>query len=173
METQQNHLSELISILDQMVGLHRNLLENCRDEKVALSEANLKLLQEKTLSKEYIVESIKNIEKKRSDLFNEINFNLNSNRPLGTLTELINEVEGSHPEESNRLRSLLTTLMHLVGSIQKINDQNKEFISKNIVHIEEMKKNVLGESNQKSDTYGNKGSVNGIKNSPRLFSKEV
>ena len=170
----KEHILTMISVLDQMIGHHRNLLECCREEKTALAEANLKDIQSKTQTKEFLIENIRGLDKARAETAGDIIYSLSGNEKPLSLSQIILQVEPDFLEESLKLRSQMTTLIHLVGSIQKINDQNRDFLKQSVTHIEEMKKNVLGEASPKTETYGNKGSVQSGKNqNSRLISKEV
>jgi flagellar biosynthesis/type III secretory pathway chaperone len=173
-KTENFYILELIQVLDQLIGHHRSLLECCRDEKTALAEANLKGIQEKTLAKEFLIETIRNLDRKRVEFCGEISYFLSEKNAEISLSKIILHAENAFPEESLKLRSQMNALIHLVTSIQKMNDQNREFLKVSVGHIEEMKKNVLGEAAPKSDVYGNKATVqNGKSQNSRLISKEV
>ena len=166
-------LNELVAVLDRMIGHHRDLLEACREERTALSEANLRTISEKTHAKEFLIESIRGLDRRRVELVGELAYTVDRDVEP-TLSAVILACEHEHSEISAKLRSQQTTLVHLVGSIQKANEQNRLFLEVSVTHIEEMKKNVLGEGSPKKETYGNKATVQPNKKSgARLLSKEV
>ncbi|RYZ69189.1 MAG: hypothetical protein EOP09_08145, partial [Proteobacteria bacterium] len=141
--------------------------------KDAIVTADLKLIQEKTHAKEYLVECIRSLDQKRALAVGEIFFALDSDTKTPTLSQLIMDIESSHSEQSLKLRAQLNTLLHLVKSAQKFNNQNKDLLAQSIQHIEAMKKNVLGESKPKSETYGAQAQVKSGQTGAKLVSKEV
>ncbi len=166
-------IEKLVAQLDTLIGHHRDFCDLVRAEKDAIVTADVKLIQEKTHAKEYLIESIKGLDGKRATTVGEIFFALESSTKNITLSQLILEIESIESELSQKLRSQMNTLIHLVRTAQKLNQQNHDLLAQSIQHIEAMKKNVLGESNPKTETYGAKAQVKSSQTGAKLVSKEV
>lgn len=166
-------LESLYQVLQKLVGLHRQLLETVRLEKQAIIDADLAGIQEATLAKEKIIELVHAQESTRIQCIAELALELKKPAKEITLNKIILDIQGSHPKLSDMYRSSLNALSLLVSRIKEQSDYNLSLIQKSLTHIEKMKRNVLGESVPRSDTYGNKGQKVGHAQGARLVSKEA
>ena len=166
-------LNEIYASLQKLIGLHRQLLEICRMEREALTQADLKQIQEATLSKQGTVEAIRRAESTRINAVSELA--MAWKRPLRDLSlpNLIIAIQGRDPHGAEQLRSAYNTLTILIQRITEQNDDNKALVERSLEHVNEMKRNVLGEAVPKSNTYTSQGQRNGVTGGARLLSKEA
>ena len=166
-------LNDIYQVLQKLVGLHRQLLDTVRMEREALVQAELKAIQSATIAKQGLIEAIRHAEGERMQLI--ANLAQAWKRPMRALTlpQLIIEVQGRDIKTAELFRSTFNTLTLLIQRITEQNDDNRAFLEKSLMHVEAMKKNVLGESVPKSNTYTPKGQRSGPSNGARLISKEA
>jgi hypothetical protein len=166
-----SELNELHALLQKLVGLHRQLLETIRLEREALAQADLRRIQETTHAKEAIVDAIQERERQRLSWMERMRERGGS---ASTLQDLVHEVQAADQKAAESLRSLQLTLKLLLQRIVEANAENGELVKKSLMHLEQMKRNVLGTQQGTPETYGPGGkrvpqSVQGS----RLISKEV
>lgn len=166
-------LEQIHQTLQKLVGLHRQLMEIVRVERLALTEANIKGIQEAALAKQGIIEQIRNIESERMKALAELA--LHWKKPVRdlTLSAIIIEIQGRDPKYADSLRSAYNTLTILIKRVSEQNEENKALVDRSLEHIEQMKKNVLGESVPKTNTYTAKGTRANGAGGARLISKEA
>ncbi len=171
--SREQNLDSIYQLLQRQLGLHRRLWECVRAEKECLVLADVKKLQDTTLSKESLIESIRVQEQERLHLVGALASQLR--RPVRELilSELIITVQGFDLKRADQLRSVLQALQVLVARIQEQNRYNSELVQRTIVNIEQMKRNVLGEAAPKSSTYNVMGQKSQNAAHSRLLSKEA
>ena len=93
-------LTALLSLLQKLTGLHKDLLEVVRAERQALADADLKTLQDCVFKKEALIETIRISESRRTQLVEKIGFDLGWRRPAAelSLSKIIIEVQGTEPK---------------------------------------------------------------------------
>jgi hypothetical protein len=169
----EKELTEIHRILENLVGLHRQLVEVVRSEREALVSADLKAIQERTYAKEALIEQIRAQESARVRQVSALA--ILWRKPLRELTlpKLIIEVQGKDLALAEQFRTLFNTLSLLVQRIEQLNQDNRALVQKSLDHIEDMKRNVLGEASPKSNTYNPQGQRAHNAGTSRLISKEV
>lgn len=166
----------LHACLQKLIGIHRQLLETVRQEHEAIMNAQHKDLQEAVYAKEALIEGIRQQELLRQAVVDKIATLLN--RPIEeiTLSIIVLEVQNKDAKFSELLRSSQTALKMLAERVIEQNNYNRDLIKRSLDHVHEMKRNVLGESKPKSQTYtaqGRKSLVGEQNGNARLISKEV
>ena len=166
-------LKRILDSLQKLTGLHRQLLETVRLERKALVEADVKIIQELTQSKQSIIEVIRLTELARTKSVAELA--VDWKKPLRdlTLTNVIIGVQGYDLKLSEQFRTALNVLTILVQRVSEQNDDNRGLVEKSLEHIHNMKRNVLGEASPKSNTYTSQGQRTHTNGNSRLISKEV
>ncbi len=166
-------IAEIHASLQKLVGLHRQLLEVVRVEKEALIEANLRAIQEATCSKQALIESIKQEEVRRQQQVAELAILLM--RPMSELTllEIAIAVQGEDPRGADQLRSAFNALTILIKRVAEANRENSSLVERSLGHIREMKKNVLGDAQNASNTYTQQGTRSNAPNGARLIEREA
>jgi hypothetical protein len=149
------------------------MLETVRHEREALAQASLKGIQETTLAKEACVHAIQHAETERLKKLGVLA--MAWKRPMRDITVngLAIEVQGHDPKLAEQLRSAFNALTLLISRITEQNDDNRAFLEKSLEHVNEMKKNVLGEAIPRSNTYNQQGQRQGQTGGARLLSKEA
>jgi hypothetical protein len=155
-------IDQIYQALQRLIGLHRQLLDNVRLERKALVDADLKAIQEATVAKQALIEGIHQAEAARQKLV-----------PAITLSALIMEIQGSDLKLSEQFRTAQNALTILIQRITEQNDDNRALVEKSLRHVNEMKKNVLGESVPKSNTYNQQGQKSGTARGARMLSREA
>lgn len=166
-------LDQLYTCLQRMLGLHRQLYEVCKMEREAFVAADIKLITEHTHAKELVIETIRQAEAERIRISGLLS--LEWKRPLRelTLNFIIQEVEPTDAARAERFRSALTALTVLIERARKLNESNREFIERSLVHVNEMKRNVLGEAVPATDRYGSQGQKVAQTGGARMLSTEA
>jgi flagellar biosynthesis/type III secretory pathway chaperone len=162
--------------LQELIGLHRQLYETVKAENEAITNADLKLTYDAAAAKEALVHWIHTAEMSRQAVVYALcqDEGLGSKNP--SLRELILHFQTRNPELSNKLQTDLSTLLILVDRIKKQNESNGRLLESSLKHVNNMKKNIFGETTHQGRTYNQQGQRNpGSANShgPRLISKEV
>jgi hypothetical protein len=166
-------IKSILDSLQKLTGLHRQLLETVRLERQALVEANVKLIQELTTSKQSIIEVIRLTELGRAKQVAELA--VAWKKPLRdlTLSNVIIGIQGWDLKLSEQFRTALNVLTVLVQRVSEQNQENRLLVEKSLEHIHNMKRNVLGESSPKSNTYTQHGQKTHTNGNSRLISKEI
>ena len=166
-------LAQIYQVLQKLVGLHRQLLETVRMEREALLASDLKVIQDCTYAKEGSIEAIRQAEAERIKLVTELA--MMWRKPLRelTITQIAIEIQGRDLKTADQLRSAHTALTILLQRITEQNRANGELVQTSLSHLEQMKKNVLGESEPKSNTYTQQGQRASGPSGARLISREA
>ena len=167
-------VKEIYQTLQNLVGLHRQLLETVRVEKEAIAAADLKTLQEATYTKAALIESVRQCEAERIKLTIKLAAIWKVPVQELTLPQIILRVQGTDLKSADLFRSVHTALNTLIQRVAEQNRYNQNLVEKSLSHIREMKSNVLGEASAKSETYTPYGKKNKTQTQQsRLLSKEV
>ena len=164
---------QLVQILSDLIGLHRRLMETVRIEREALVSADLKGVQDTTLAKEGMIEQIRNLEQERLKVMGILAMTWKKPLRQLTLPNVVIALQHDDPKTAEKLRTAQNTLVLL---IQRITDQNKEnqvLVEKFLGHLNNMKRNVLGEATPRSNVYTPQGQRAAGKSGARIFSKEA
>jgi hypothetical protein len=166
-------VSDIFESLQKHIGLHRQLLDVCRLERELLVQAELKSIQEITLKKQGIIEVIRVTENERLGRIGALA--MKWKKPLRELSlpNLILAIQGTDPKGAEQLRSAFNALTILIQRITEQNDDNRTLVERSLDHVNEMKKNVLGESVPKANTYTAQGQRSGGPGGARFISKEA
>ena len=156
---------QLFSIVDQVLQQEELLIRCLEAEKDALLLADIPLIQECSGTKQKIIDRLSQLESRRQAL-------------IGTrkMRELVEEDSAVLDRLSREeLRAKWEALRQKVALAVEKNEANQKLLASSIKHIENMKKNVLGETIPKSNTYSSSGNkVAGSNQSgARRISKEV
>jgi len=156
---------QLFSIIDQILQQEELLIRCLEAEKNALLLADIPLIQECSGTKQAIIDRLSGLESRRQALIGQLKMRDLVETDTGHL-------DGDAREE---LRERWESLRGRVALAVEKNEANQKLLSSSIKHIENMKKNVLGETVPKSNTYSaTGGKVAGSNQSgARRISKEV
>ena len=166
-------ITQLHQILQKLTGLHRQLMETVRAERDALISADLKEIQIQTFSKQTIIEEIHHTESARLKLMADLAIQWNKPIQELTLPNIIIEVQGTDLKAAEQLRTTFNALTILIQRISTQNKDNRVLVEHSLEHVYQMKKNILGESSPRTNTYTQQGqSVNGPAVS-RILSREA
>jgi flagellar biosynthesis/type III secretory pathway chaperone len=166
-------LIQLYQSLQKLMGLHRQLLETVRQERIALVDADLPSIETITQTKQSLVEEIHRAEAIRLKLLSELATAWRKSAPDLTLQNLIIEIQGTNLKTADQFRSALNTLTILVQRISDQNQDNRKLIERSLEHIHQMRQNALGSAAPKSNTYTPQGQrAQGLPGS-RILSKEA
>ncbi len=166
-------LEQLYTCLQRMLGLHRQLYDVCKFEREAFVAADVKQITEHTYAKSLIIETIRQAEGERIRISTLLA--MEWKRPLAdlTLTFIVQEIEPVDAKRAESFRSAFTALVMLIERAKKMNDSNREFVEKSLKHVNEMKRNVLGEAVPSTETYGNQGQKMPQTGGARMLSTEA
>mgnify|MGYP001570559688 FL=1 len=166
-------LNEIYQFLQKLIGHYRQLMDFVRAEREALVQADIKGIHEALAGKEALLQLIQQTEKERMQVVAELA--LLWKKPLRdlTLTAIIHHVQGTDLKRAEQLRSVHTTLNMMIQRVRENNEDNRAFVEKSLVHIGEMKRNVLGEAVPRADTYNPQGQRSANTGSSRLVNREA
>ncbi len=169
----KNTLTELRSILRQIATLHRELLEVCKREKAALVAADLAVIQETTARKLEVVEHIQTADKSRSKQVVLLALDWNIPAKELSLSRIVSEVDTRDPALAAELRAMMDQIHAWMARVNQQNAENRKLVEASIEHINQMKKNILGETIPLSGTYNPQGQRRSSSSGSRLISKEA
>jgi flagellar biosynthesis/type III secretory pathway chaperone len=166
-------VADILDSLGKLVELHQELVEACGLERDALVQADLKGMQDITLRKQKIVDSILVAEQVRS--LNLVAYAharglAMEGLTLGRLIELLGSID---PKSAGALGAARLALTTVVNRAVELNDSNRALLERSLGYIEQMKRNVLGEAAPKSNTYNPQGQPKQSGGGSRLISREV
>lgn len=162
--------------LHELIGLHRQLHDVVKAENEAISNADIKATYEAAATKEALIHWIHQAEMSRQTVVYAIAQEENLESQTPSLRELILHFQAKDADASTRLQSDLNILVLLVERIKKQNEANGNLIAASLQHINNMKKNIFGETTHQGRTYNQQGQKNAAsanEHGPRLISREV
>jgi flagellar biosynthesis/type III secretory pathway chaperone len=162
--------------LHDLIGLHRQLYDVVKSENDAIANADVKATYEAAAAKEALIHWIHQAEMSRQSVVFAISQQENFETKTPSLRELILHFQASDIEASNRLQSDLNVLVLLVERIKKQNEANGSLVAASLKHIDNMKRNIFGETTHQARTYnqqGQKNTASANEHGPRLISREV
>jgi FlgN protein len=159
--------------LQKLTGLHRQLMDTIRMERESLLAADIKGIEEATRSKQLLIEGIRQAENERIKAASELALIWKKRLTDLTLPVIFTQIQTSHPKLAEQLRSAYNALTILIKRITEQNQDNFVLVQNSLSHIHEMKKNVLGETVPKSNTYNPQGQKQSSVKGARLISKEI
>ena len=169
----EKSLAELYKVLQKLTGLHRQLLEVVRAERLALVDADVTAIQNCTDNKQVLIETIHLHESARLKLTGDLAVIWKRPYRELTLPNIAVAIQHLDPKGADQLRSYFNVLTVLIQRIAEQNTSNLSLIEKSLEHIHQMKKNILGEASAASNTYTPSGQKTAARKVPRILSKEA
>ncbi len=169
----ESSLQQIHEILQRLIGFHRNLLELARQQKDAITEAQLSRIQEITSAQEFLIESIRLAEAQRLREITGLALVLKRPTKDLQLGDLVLLAQAKNPKLSSQLQTDRNTLALLIQRIEEQNRYNGALLEQSLTHVEKMKTNVLGEGVPKSDLYTSKAQKSAPIQGARLISTEL
>lgn len=163
----------ILASLQKLIGLHRQLLEACRTEREALVLADLRKIEESTLGKQGLIDQIRQAEAQRIQAVGELAMLWKKPIRELSLPNIIIAIQGHDPKGAEQLRGNFNALTVLIQRITEQNEDNRGLVERSLAHVNDMKRNVLGEAVPKSDTYTPQGQRSGVTGGARLISHEA
>ena len=173
MEKTLECLNDLLAKLQKLLSLHRQLLESLRAEREALLGMDVKRIHDSALEKQGILHQIAIAEQARATSAAAAATILGAAKGQENLSNLILLAQSASLKLSDQLRSVQQALQMLVTRIQDQNLSNLRLVESSIQHLEQMKKNVIGEAAPRSGTYSATGQKQNAPVQSRLISTEV
>ncbi len=179
----QNHsnreletLQKIVSALQKILGLHRQLWDQVRNERTALVNADRNAIQEAALAKQALVESVRGLESNRQGYVAELGQLWRRPSIELFLSEIIVTVQNRHPKVADALRTNQNALRVLVERVQAQNESNRQLVETSMKHLDSMKRNLMGEVEPRSALYtpqGAKGQGSAAGAQSRFLSREA
>jgi len=169
-------IREISGSLQKLLGLHRQLWDQVRAERDALINADRHLIQEVALAKKALVESIRAIETGRLNSAGLLARAWKKEVHELSLSFIILRTQELDSQLSASLQTQQNALRHLAERIQVTNDSNRQLVENSMKHVDQMKRNLMGEVDPKSTLYtpqGGKGSPSQQSGQARFLSKEA
>ncbi len=166
-------LAPLNQLLQKLISHHRQLLECVRAERAALVSAQIKAIHDATCFKEGLIEQIRQLEAERARLVRALAAEWRRPEAELSLGNIILHVQGFDLKSADQLRSTFQALAHLVQRVREQNEDNRALLERSLAHLQEMKRNVLGESAPKQGAYGPQGQKTAPAAGARFVSREA
>lgn len=163
----------LYQLIQKLVSHHRQMLDCVRAEKTALVNADLKAIQETSCFKEGLIEQIRQVEAERTRFVSHLASRWNQAEAELTLQRIIHVVQGRDVKAADQLRNAFSALSHLIQRIREQNADNQSLLQRSIEHLQNMKRNVLGEANPNHGTYTQSGQKTAPGTGARFVSREA
>ena len=148
-------IEDLTKTLKQQLHLHKQLLDLLRVEYEAVVGAKIKDLRDATYAKEAILDEIHREERRRQMWLQELAATVKI--PAAELT--LEKVAAYYPEQFESLISLRQALIVLIKKAKEQNADNKRLVEVALADTQELKKNILGLTDEKPQVYGPKGQM--------------
>jgi len=166
-------IQELLTTLQRLLTLHRQLLEVVRAERQALLGVDVQKIQELAMQKQSVLDEIVALERDRVRLTLTVAGVWGLSPQQATLNEIVLRAQAISLKLSEQLRSVHQTLQLLISRIQEQNQSNRVLVEGSIERVEIMKRNVLGEAVPRSETYSPTGQRQAQSSGARLLSTEI
>ncbi len=134
-------LDELIATLKEELKIYSELIPIAEEKASVIIKNDVATLEHITGDEEKVVEKITALEKKRSDIMQNMRIVLNHEKTELKLPELIDLLEGQ-PESQMELRRLLKGLKDTLDNLKVINDRNSKLIQESL-EINEFQLNIF------------------------------
>lgn len=157
MEGQSPNLDELQKNLRHQLGLYKQLVEVLRAEREHIVGVRFKEIRESTYAKEALLDELHREEFRRQKWVQQAAAFLQM-KPEDVTMEIVAAKIGG-PDLFEPLISLRNSLLHMVGKAKEMNFDNKRLVEVALKDSQELKKNILGLSSDKPQTYGPKGAM--------------
>ncbi|RZA03990.1 MAG: flagellar protein FlgN [Proteobacteria bacterium] len=166
------NLEELQKNLRHQLALYRQLVDLLREEKEHMVAVRTKEVRECTYSKEALLDEIHREEYRRRRWVAEAAAALGLPEKEITIELVATRLA---PEQLEAYTSLKSTLVHMIKRAREMNDDNRRLAETALQDLQTMKKNILGLTADKPQTYGAKGTMGtGSRDqSARLLNKEA
>ena len=128
-------IENLISVLEQESSEYEELLGLSMQKTPVIIAGDLSSLQRITDEEQNVVSRINHLEIKRMEVTNDIANVMNMDVKTLKLVSLIQMLQG-RPEESSKLARAHDKLKNVVGNMQRVNEQNKELITRSLEMVE-------------------------------------
>jgi flagellar biosynthesis/type III secretory pathway chaperone len=173
MEGQAPNLDELQKNLKHQLTIYRQLVDLLREEKEHIIGVRLKEMREATYSKEALLDEAHREEYRRQRWVKEAAAFLKMRESDVTMEVIAQRMAPREQHES--LISLRLALVHMVKKAREMNADNLALVETALRDTQAMKRNILGLSSDKPQTYGPKGAMDSgaREQGARFLSKEA
>ncbi len=162
-------LSELVTILNREIELHKELLSCIQQDRCLLIDLRVDDLFENSKRKETLIVKIKMLEESRVSLVEQLSPHYEfSHQPL-TLSDLVSAVEEPYRSALNTSRS---TLHALIKSIQEVN-QGNTLIAKDSIFYFNRSLDFLNQAFSVNPTYLHSGRIKDPARFGSLLTREI
>lgn len=124
-------MENLIEVLEQESSEYEGLLELSQKKTPIIVSGDLEKLQKITDDEQELVSRIANLEKKRTEVMNDIANVINRDVNTLMLANLI-EMLATRPWEQSRLASVHDRLKTAVRGLVRVNEQNRELLQNSL-----------------------------------------
>lgn len=173
MEGQAPNLEELQKNLKHQLAIYRQLVDLLREEREHIVGVRMKEMRESTYSKEALLDEAHREEFRRKAWVKEAAAFLRMRESEVTIEVIAQRMAPRDQHES--MISLKLALIHMVKKAREMNSDNQALVEAALRDTQQMKRNILGLSSDKPQTYGPKGSMDSgaREQGARFLSKEA
>ena len=120
-------MEDFMDVLEQENGEYERLTELSREKRQIIIDGNIPALEEITNREQEITSILKNLEKKREEVVNDMSIVLSKKPEELTVTNMIAFLN-KQPKEQQQLRELKEKLHDTLGKMADINTQNETLL---------------------------------------------
>lgn len=120
-------MEEFMDVLERENGEYERLTELSREKRQIIIDGNIPALEEITNREQEITSILKNLEKKREEVVNDMSIVLSKKPEELTVTNMIAFLN-KQPKEQQQLRELKEKLHDTLGKMADINTQNETLL---------------------------------------------
>ena len=128
-------MEDFMDVLEKENGEYERLTELSREKRQIIIDGNIPALEEITSREQDITSILKNLEKKREEVVNDMSIVLSKKPEELTVTNMIAFLN-KQPKEQEKLRGIQTRLKNTIKQMEEINRQNEELLRQALEMIE-------------------------------------
>jgi flagellar biosynthesis/type III secretory pathway chaperone len=168
-ETNESLYTNLVDCLENLVKVHRALLDVVRKEKEILVASKLDDLNENNKSKDTMLVKIRSLENHRAKLAKDLAVAVGADSENPRLLDIAIHCD---PKWQDRLRNIHSVLELLVRRVSEVNKSNEELVQAALRNITGAMDSIRDGLKPKA-TYGKQGAYSQAADSGHLVRKQV
>jgi flagellar biosynthesis/type III secretory pathway chaperone len=152
-------INELISVLEQEIGLYEEILKVSKDKTSIIVEGKVNELEEIVKAEHALILRVSKVENQREILINKISKVINRNPDEINLTILIENTNEIHGAKLKEQQQMLGSYMKELGSVNELNSQ---LIKSSLEYIN-FSLNLFANAGSQDNNYGIEGEKSDVK----------
>jgi flagellar biosynthesis/type III secretory pathway chaperone len=127
-------IEELINVLEETTGCYEDLLIVANNKKEVIIKGNVPSLQTLTDEEQGVAGHLLRLEKKRTEIINDVCLVTNKDPETMTISSLI-DLLAKQENEQTKLHQVSEDMITIVNEVKKVNDLNKSLLNESIDYV--------------------------------------